>query len=84
MKVDADWASDLSTRRSTSGGAKRVAGALVLCWSRTQTVVATSSAESGLNAIGSRAVEGLGTQSLLNALNISMLLIVANDSTTGI
>ena len=84
VKVDADWASDQSTRRSTSGGAKRMAGALVLCWSRTQTTVATSSAEAELNAIGSGAVEGLGTQSLLSELNMTAPLIVASDSSAGI
>ena len=47
--VDSDWAGDVSTRRSCSGGVVLVHGAIVGFWSKLQSNVALSSAEAELN-----------------------------------
>ena len=46
VTVDADWGSDASSRRSTSGGMLQIGSALLLSWSRTQHSVSLSSCES--------------------------------------
>ena len=48
--VDSDWAGDVSTRKSCSGGVVLVHGAIVGFWSKLQSNVALSSAEVELNA----------------------------------
>ena len=48
--VDSDWAGDVSTRKSCSGGVVLVHGAVVGFWSKLQSNVALSSAEAELNA----------------------------------
>ena len=55
--ADASWADDPKTRRSTSGGVLEVAGACVHAWSRTQAIVAQSSAEAELYAATACAAE---------------------------
>jgi hypothetical protein len=49
--ADSDWAGDLATRRSVSGGLLYLRGALVTSWSRRQATVALSSAEAELAAM---------------------------------
>ena len=65
VPVDSDWADDKETRQSYSGGAVLFRGCAVLTWARTQKTRALSSAEAELYAIGSGAIEGLGTAQLL-------------------
>ena len=48
--TDSDWAGDLASRRSTSGGFIVYRGAVMMRWSKTQSNVALSSAEAELNA----------------------------------
>ena len=48
--TDADWASDKSSRRSTSGGVVIVGGGVLKCWAKKQKSVALSSLESELFA----------------------------------
>ena len=67
--VDSDWATDKISRRSTSGGMLMYAGALVLSYSRTQTTVATSSAEAELYATGSGVCEGMLCAAIFKELN---------------
>ena len=57
--TDADWAGSPATRKSTSGFVVQVAGTTVHFGARTQAVVALSSAESELYAIGTGATEAL-------------------------
>ena len=62
---DTDWAGCERTRRSTSGGAVLLGGALMRSWSSTQATVALSSAEAELQGMVKAAAEGIGMQSLL-------------------
>ena len=48
--TDSDWAGDLASRRSTSGGVVVYRGAILGHWSKSQSNVALSSAEAELNA----------------------------------
>ena len=47
---DSDWAGDIASRRSTSGGFVRYRGTVLMHWSKVQANVALSSAEAELNA----------------------------------
>ena len=58
--TDSDWGGCVRTRRSTSGGVLMHGGHAVLHWSRTQQLVALSSAEAELNASIKAAQEALG------------------------
>ncbi len=53
--VDADWAGCTTTRKSTTGFAIKYLGATIHFGSRTQAIVALSSAESELYSIGTGA-----------------------------
>jgi hypothetical protein len=55
LYTDSDWANDIKTRRSTSGGAIFLGGHLILHWSRVQNSIALSSGEAELNS----AVKGI-------------------------
>ena len=48
--TDSDWAGDIASRRSTSGGIIEYRGAIISHWSKSQSNVALSSAEAELNA----------------------------------
>ena len=48
--TDSDWAGDVASRRSTSGGFIMCRGAVMAHWSKSQSNVALSSAEAELNA----------------------------------
>ena len=61
--ADADWAGCPTTRKSTSGFAVTLLGATIHVGSGTQAVVALSSAESELYAVGTAA------QEVLHAMN---------------
>ena len=63
--TDADWAGCPATRKSTTGFVIQVAGNTVHFGSRTQSVVALSSAESELYAIGTGATEALHVKNFL-------------------
>ena len=82
--VDSDWATDKVSRKSTSGGMVLYAGALVLSYSRTQTTVATSSAEAELYATGSGVCEGMLCGAIMKELGEEPQVRVHSDSTAGI
>ena len=48
--TDSDWAGDVNTRRSTSGGLITYRTTVLMHWSKMQANVALSSAEAELNA----------------------------------
>ena len=60
--VDSDWAGDVETRRSTSGGLALVGGVAVKHWSRTQKGRSLSSSEAEYYAIVTGSAEGIGIQ----------------------
>ena len=82
--VDADWAGCPNTRKSTSGFIVTMMGSVVQFGSRTQAVVALSSAESELYAIGTGAQEGLHIANFIKEATTTKVNIrIHTDSTSG-
>ena len=83
--TDADWAGCPATRKSTTGFVIQVAGNTVHFGSRTQSVVALSSAESELYAIGTGATEALHVKNFLQEATSSIKITarIHTDSTSG-
>ena len=82
--TDADWASDKSSRRSTSGGVVTLGGGVLNCWAKKQKSVALSSWESELFAATLSGTSSLGIQSELMALGYNCSVTVATDSQSAI
>ena len=81
--VDASWGSDIG-RRSTSGGILYCGGMGMTHWSRTQSVVTTSSCEAELLAISAGAQEGLLLQTLWEELGETVKLTIFTDSKAAV
>ena len=84
MYVDADWAGCPSTRKATSRFIVTMMVSVVQFGSRTQAVVALSSAESELSAIGTGAQEGLHIPNFIKEATTTKVNIrIHTDSTSG-
>ena len=70
--TDANWAGCRRTRKSTSGGAALLGSHCIKIWSKTQAVVAKSSAESELYGVVRGTVEALGLSILFQDVGICM------------
>ena len=83
--VDSDWAGCHQTRKSTSGFLTQFLGTTIHFGSRTQAVVALSSAEAEFYGIGTGTQEGLYIRNfLLEALsNRKINIKIHTDSTAG-
>ena len=81
--ADADWGGDLESRRSTSGGCILHGSHVISFWSRTQHVIALSSAESELHALSACASEGLGIKLMCMEMGIPMELNLSTDSSAA-
>ena len=81
---DTDWAGCVKSRKSTSGGCLMLGSHLLKSWSSTQGLVSLSSGEAEFYGVTKAAGIGLGFQSLLRDLGISMALRVWTDSTASI
>ena len=81
---DADWANCTKSRRSTSGGCVFHGSHLVGHWSRTQQIVALSSAESELNALCKATQEGLGAKYLSEELGQPLELKIYTDASAAL
>ena len=84
VECDSDFAGCLRTRKSTSGYASFMGKHCVAARSKTQSVIATSSGEAELYALGSAVSNGLGLCSVLADLGVKMKLIVHMDASAGI
>ena len=78
--ADADWASDKTSRRSTSGCVVTLDGGLLNCWAKKQKSVALSSWESELFAAITSGTRSLGIQSELMDFWFICSITVATDS----
>ena len=81
--TDSDWAGCRRSRKSTSGGAIRVGQHTIKTWSKTQSIVATSSAEAELYAVVRGACEGLGMQALLEDFGAKAEMRIHLDSSAA-
>ena len=81
--ADSDWAGDKKSRKSTSGGIVMWGGGMIKSWSKSQSVVATSSGEAELYALSKAVAEGLGIRSLLADLGFQVKLRVWTDSSAA-
>ena len=77
--TDADWASDKTSRRSTSGGVVTLGGGVLNCWAKKQKCVAPSSWEASCSQ-PSRQTLSFGIQSELKDLGHGCSVTVATDS----
>ena len=80
---DSDFAGEVETRKSTSGGMTCLGDHVVKSWSSTQTVVALSTGEAELYALNKTAAQSLGLQSLLRDLGVELDVRLHTDATTG-
>ena len=81
--VDADWAGEVATRKSTSGGLMQYGSHILKSWSSTQTVIALSSGESEFYSIVKGSSQSLGLQALMKDLNVIGNIKVLTDASTG-
>ena len=65
IMVDSDWAGEINTRRSTSGGVILHGSHLITHWSKMQATIALSSGEAELNAAVKGVSEGIGIYELM-------------------
>ena len=82
--TDTDWAGCPRTRKSTSGGCVILGSHPIKSWSSTQSSVALSSGEAEFNGVVRGAGVGLGYQSLLRDLGVSVGLRVWTDSSAAV
>ena len=82
--LDADYAMDVTTRKSTSGGAPTYNGRVIKTLSRTQNNMALSSAEAELYAEAKAASETLGLASTLKDLGMSCPARVMGDASAAL
>ena len=79
---DNDFAGEIDTRKSTSGGMICMGDHIIKAWSSTQTVIALCIGEAELYDLNEASAQGLGLQSLLNDLGIDLEVRVHTDATT--
>ena len=81
---DANWAGDKQSRKSTSGGAILVGEHWIKSWSKSQSTIARSSAESELYACIKATSEGLGFMSLMKDFGMTMHGEVRSDASAAL
>ena len=84
--TDSDWAGDVASRRSTSGGLIIFRGAVLMHWSKMQSNVALSSAEAELNSTVKGLSELIGMSNLINetmGVNVQMKLYTDASACKG-
>ena len=74
----------MASWRSVSGGAVFRGSHMIKGWAKMQTVVATSSAEAELDALGKVASESLGAQTLMKDLGSTTTVSTYIDSSAAL
>ena len=69
---DSDFAGELETRKTTSGGVKCTEDNVVKTWSSTQSVIALSSGEAEMYAINLTATQSVSGKNLIQDLGINI------------
>ena len=82
--TDANWAGCKTARKSTSGGVAMVGRCCTKSWSKTQSTIAQSSAESELLATVRGATEGIGLISLERDLGMEFLVRLHVDASAAL
>ena len=83
ISTDSDWAGCRRSRKSTSGGAIKIGQHAIKTWSKTQAIVAKSSAEAELYAVVRGACEGLGLSALVEDFGSQTMLRLHLDSSAA-
>ena len=83
VRTDADWAGCRRSRKSTSGGSISRGTHCIKTWSKTQAVIAKSSAESELYGVVRGACEALGTKTLCEDLGETVGIRLELDATAA-
>ena len=83
IRTDADWAGCRRNRKSTSGGTISRGSHCIKAWSKTQAVIAKSSAESELYGVVRGACEGIGTKTLCSDLGDEVSIVLELDATAA-
>ena len=81
--TDSDWAGDVETRKSTSGGVVCRDSHTISWWCKLQSNIALSSCEAELNAALKGAVEGLNVQRLAATLGDKLTLELRTDASAA-
>ena len=81
---DANWALDKDSRKSTSGGVILFGSHYIKSWSKTQSLVALSSAESELYALIKCTSEVLGVKSALADWGVNMAAVIKSDASAAL
>ena len=81
--VDTNWAGCWRTRKSTSGGCAMLGRHCIKAWSKTQSIIATSSGESELFGVIKRSAEGLGLITLAKDFGVEIATRVHVDATAA-
>ena len=85
IMVDSDWAGEITTRRSTSGGLILHGMHLVNHWSKMQATIALSSGEAELNSAVKGVSEGIGIYELMTewAIYNEVVMTLKTDSSAA-
>ena len=83
IRTDADWAGCRRSRKSTSGGTISRGSHCIKAGSKTQAVIAKSSAESELYGVVRGACEGIGTKTLCADLGDEVSVSLELDATAA-
>ena len=80
---DSDFAGDVVSRKSTSGGLVCLGDHVVKSWSSSQSIIALSTGEAELYALNKASATAIGLKSLLDDLGVHLEIKVFTDATTG-
>ena len=83
VRTDADWAGCRRARNSSSGGSISIGEHCIKTWSKTQAVIAKSSAESELYGVVRWACEGLGIKTLCMEMGSDNGITLELDATAA-